>query len=389
MAEPTYRMNEDILRPALEDAFKKYGMFYSWKASEDTYYTDYGKIILRTQDKRSALEGHNIAWFGLDEMDLLPKEKNLENWKTLISKLTKGKKQYGFGVGTNEGFEFIYEKFYKGSIKHPTKNIYSKGKEFKLFIASTLENKFNLPEGYIESLYDNYDEKLIQRYINGEFVNIKSGRAYSNFNDDNKVNKRIDFNKPLFMSWDVNYSDRRMSTTLIQEFQPHEVWKEVPDYVDKSKSVFVAVKGFYHPNTDSEIQCKIIKEWLKGYSNQILVYGDRTGNDRRVGAPRTHYQIVLETFGLSRDNLRTRTTRSIIDRVTTLNTMFKNSKGFRRVFVNQTEEDLITDLEQTTWKQNKNELDATNLERTDPSDSMSYYFYFEHDLLKGHTVAKY
>lgn len=383
MAEPTYRMNEDLLRPALERAFENLEMWYKWNSSESLYQTRYGNILLRTQDKRNSLEGHNIGWFGLDEVDLIPNEKALENWRVLISKLTIGNKQFGFCCGTNEGFEFIYNKFYLGSERISDNTFYKLN--HKLFKVSTKENLKNLPDGYIDRLYENYDEKLVQRYIEGEFVNVKSGRAYSNFSDDNKIEVKFDPNKPIIMSWDVNYSDRPMSTTILQHFSPFEIWQNPPEYVNRTKDVIVAVAGFYNKNTNTEIQCQIIDRYLKlnNFNSSIRIYGDRTGHDRRVGASRSHYQIVSEYF---RDRMsepvKTRSTRSIIDRVTAVQTLLKNARGERRLFIDKSLQPLITDFEQTIWKTNANELDASNLERTDPTDSISYYCYYEFDITK-------
>jgi hypothetical protein len=387
LAEPNYRMNEDILRPALEEGFKEQGIKYRWDSSNSIYHTLYGKILLRTQDKRSSLEGHNIGWFGLDEMDLLPKEKSTENWNTLISKLTKGTKQFGFGVGTNEGFEFIYKKFYKGAEK--IDNVYVKPNH-KLFVGSTLENKANLPEGYIETLFENYDSSLIARYIHGEFVNIKSGRVYTKFTDKNKVKIGFNPNKPVFMCWDVNYSDRPMSTTIIQPFHWSEVWDVKPDFVN-DKEIYIATAGFYNKNTNTDVQCQIIKRFLDSYNynGKILIYGDRVGHDRRVGAARSHYETVCQYFNLdSNRDVKTRATRSIIDRVACVQRMLENAKGEKAFFINIELEPLIIDYEQTVWKSNQNELDSSNL-RTDPTDSVSYYFQKEHNVIEGFTTGNY
>jgi len=379
MAEPTYRMNEDLLRPALEEALKEFQISYDWKASDSLFITPYGKILLRTQDKRSSLEGHNIGWFALDETDLIPKHKNEENWKTLISKLTKGTKQYGMIAGTNEGFEFIYDKFYKGAdFKGGS---YVKG-DYELFMGSTRENKVNLPEGYLDTLLGDYDDLLIKRYIDGEFINIKSGRVYYKFNHLNIVDKGLDLNKPLIMTWDVNYSDRPMSTTLIQQFRADEVFNPVPEWCPPI--IHVCVNGWYNANTNTDDQCRIIKEYLNniGYKGFISLYGDRVGADRRVGARHSHYEIVREWFLPYISEPKIKATRSVIDRTQSLNYQFEDTKGKRHLFINKTLEPLIVDCQQVSWKANQNELDNTNRERTDPTDSVSYWTQYEYPIYK-------
>ena len=46
--------------------------------------------------------------------------------------------------------------------------------------AKTTDNPF-LPEGFIDSLLQNYPEQLIQSYLNGVFVNLNTGQVYDRF----------------------------------------------------------------------------------------------------------------------------------------------------------------------------------------------------------------
>lgn len=52
--------------------------------------------------------------------------------------------------------------------------------------ASFYENAKNLPDDYIDSLNETYDEELVRAYVGGEFVNLKTGTVYKNFNENCK-----------------------------------------------------------------------------------------------------------------------------------------------------------------------------------------------------------
>jgi hypothetical protein len=173
-----------------------------------------------------------------------------------------------------------------------------------------------------------------------------------------------------------------MSTTLIQAFSRSELGLK-----NSTETVYVAVKGFYNINTNTDVQCELIHRYLKenNFNSEITIYGDRIGNDRRVGAAKSHYNIVADWFGNYNHSLewiKTRYTRSLIDRVTAVQKMLRNAKGIISLYVHKDEIELIKDFEQVVWKKNTAELDSSNSQLTDKTDSLSYFIYYEFDITK-------
>jgi len=390
VAEPSYRMTRDLLIPEFEKSFRLHGINYTFKVSDNIFITDFGNIIIRTLAKRDALEGHNLGWFGLDEIDLLSKRHAIDCWNTLLSKLILGEKRYGFGAGTNEGFEFIYEYFYNNAeIKEEKEKISEKSKltysvksykhgDYELFISPTLENEWNLPDDYIQTLNNNYDSKLIQRYMYGDFVNIRSGLIYYKF-DRAKHLIDCEFNpkRKTIMAWDVNYSQAPMSTVLIQEVAPYDLFQNTRSDISKTDMVYVVVKEFVSPYTNTQPQCMKIYEYLKEreFVGDLWVTGDYSGNNRSVGATQSHYSIVDGYFKDFKNYRGTRTwkTRHIEDRTNATNMLFENGKNIIHLFIDKDCKKLTEDLEQVVWKENKNEIDDSNISLTHVSDAMSYF----------------
>ena len=48
----------------------------------------------------------------------------------------------------------------------------------KLLVHGKTTDNHYLPESYIQSLRDNYDDKLLEAYIDGNFVNLTQGATY-------------------------------------------------------------------------------------------------------------------------------------------------------------------------------------------------------------------
>ena len=53
--------------------------------------------------------------------------------------------------------------------------------------------------------------------------------------------------------------------------------------------------------------------------------------------------------------------------------LFENGKNIIHLFIDKDCKKLIEDLEQVVWKENKNEIDDSNISLTHVSDAMSYF----------------
>ena len=170
LAEPVYPMVRDVLQPTLEEILREVGFDYTYKASEMKYIVrwkgGYGTLILRSAENYRRWAGLNLAGFGIDEASLL---KDDRAWKMGLSRLRDGYHLTGWTTTTPEGMNWVWNEW---------ANEVKEG--YELIQARSTDNK-HLPQEFIDSLYQNYDEKLIEAYLHGKFVNLQHGQTYYAF----------------------------------------------------------------------------------------------------------------------------------------------------------------------------------------------------------------
>ena len=74
----------------------------------------------------------------------------------------------------------------------------------RLIKAKTTDNPY-LPEGFIDSLYQNYDPNLIASYVNGDFTNLTAVTVYHPFDrDKHYTDEQIRDDERIFVGIDFN-----------------------------------------------------------------------------------------------------------------------------------------------------------------------------------------
>ena len=99
-----------------------------------------------------------------------------------LARLRSGNVQQFYAATTPEGFGWAFDTFEKNA-----------GDDTALIRAKTTDNPY-LPEGFIDSLLQNYPEQLIQSYLNGVFVNLNTGQVYDRFDRAKHVIKAAPVN---------------------------------------------------------------------------------------------------------------------------------------------------------------------------------------------------
>lgn len=213
LCEPTFSMIKDVLLPRLTDILQQMAIPYTYTASP---YPDFvlhlpggdTKLLLRSAENYDRLRGLNLAFFGVDEADCIPKKRASDMCHVLQSRLRKGKAFQGFFVGTPEGFNFMYEFFEQ-----------NKADDRRYIQASTYDNPF-LPQQYIKDLEANYPENLIKAYLRGEWVNLTTGNVYKSFDRTlNHTSKTLeDFpNHYIHIGVDFNINHTCGMVTIIDD----------------------------------------------------------------------------------------------------------------------------------------------------------------------------
>lgn len=141
-----------------------------------------GKLYIVSADK--SIRGPNWAYAGVNEVTLCP----LEKYKEVIGRIrVKGAKCAQLAsVGTPEGYASEYYEFF---IENPNPKISGK---LRIIYGSTDDNKDNLHEDYLDNLESAYDQKWIEAYRKGLWVNMSEGLFYYSYNPIMNHNEKLE-----------------------------------------------------------------------------------------------------------------------------------------------------------------------------------------------------
>ena len=255
----------------------------------------YGTVICRSMDNPGSIVGFKIARALVDEIDTLTKDKARDAWNKIVARMRLVIPGFENGVGvttTPEGFQFVYEKF---ALK-PTRS-------YSMVQASTYENAEYLPPDYIPTLYETYTPELAQAYVDGLFVNLKSGTVYRQYDrqlHDSKETVRP--GEPLYVGMDFNKNQMAACIFVKRDKEWH--------CVDE-------ISG----GIDTPYVCQLLQERYPGHA--MTVYPDASGaSGSSKGAAKSDISIINDAG--FRVRARSANPR-VADRVNSVNKAFQSA----------------------------------------------------------------
>jgi len=278
-------------------------------------------IYTVSMDNYNDLRGFEVGWAWSDECAFYKKEA----FDVLIGRIRnkKGPCQWK-GTTTPNGYNWLYETFVENADENT-----------KLIRSSTLDNAANLSDSYIRNLRKNYDSKLAQQEIDGEFVNLSSGKIYYQFDRDKHIDTVPD-SPDFLLNVGLDFNVNPLCGTFIY-----------------AKGLKLYVKQEMRLKNSNTFEGA--KEIIKRYPYQALqIVPDETGNRRKSstikikGAYQTDHEI------LRRANLQLAQFRNpgVKDRYNNLNRLFEQG----RIIIDPSCKYLIKDLEQMTYDNNDDML---------------------------------
>ena len=294
---PTYPLIRDIFYSTFDEAVFYLGFRTEVKEANKEVHlyrggASYGTIICRSLDNPSTIIGFKIARALIDEIDILPKDKAKQAWQKIVARMRMNVEglQNGIGVVTTpEGFMFTYDTF----ALNPSES-------YSMVQASTYENAHNLPDDYIPSLLETYPPELVDAYLFGKFVNLKSGTVYKSYNRlRNRSTETIKEKEPLFIGQDFNVTN--MCSCIFVKRQ--NGWHCVKE-----------LTGIY----DTPALIETVKELFKGH--HITIYPDASGKSRKSVNASTSDIALLSSAGFT---VKTKESNPAVkDRVLSVNACF-------------------------------------------------------------------
>lgn len=358
---PTYPMIRDIFYPTIEEVAHTFGMQVKINQGnkEVNFYAGrwyYGTTICRSMDDPGSIIGFKIGHALVDEFDVLPLHKALLAWKKIIARMrykVAGLKN-GIDVTTTpEGFLATHKLFVEDVVAKP-----QLAHNYGLIQASTYDNEINLPDDYIPSLIEAYSTELVLAYVNGQFVNLKSGtvyRAYNRVTHNSKetINPNGDI---LFVGMDFNVQKMAARVCVKRSNGFH--------CVAELKDIF-----------DTPAMIRVLKErW--GGKHRIIIYPDASGANRSSANASTSDIKLLLAAGFE---VRVNPSNPFVkDRVNAVNSAF--SKG--KLFVNAREcPDTASCLEKQAYDVNGEPDKTAGFDHG--NDALGYFVAYEMPVTHG------
>ena len=315
--EPTAPMLRDILMRTMNELLELWEIPFTFRASPLPEYQLQFKegvhtILLRTILTYQRLRGQNLCAVGFDEADTVNKRDAEQAMNMALARLRSGDVQQFYATTTPEGHSWAFDTFEKNA-KEDT----------RLIKAKTSDNPY-LPEGFIDSLLENYPPQLIQAYLNGNFCNLTTGQVYDKFDRNIHVLETepvINEHEPIRVGIDFNIGNMNA----------------VIGIAAGNKFIVIDEIAKSH-DTDS-----IAQEIKARYPfNKIYIYPDASGGNRSTNASRTDIQI-LESYGFL--NQSALSNPAIRDRVNSVQGMLLNGKGESKMMISKKAVRLIECLE--------------------------------------------
>jgi hypothetical protein len=314
---PSYPQIRDIFYPTVEEVAADWGLSVKINESNKEVHVFEGRksrgtIICRSMERPDTIVGFKIGKALCDELDVMKAEKAQQAWRKIIARMRYKVDNLKNGVDvttTPEGFRFVHSQFVKQLSEKP-----ALGDMYGLIQASTYDNEANLPDDYIDSLFQSYPPQLIDAYLRGQFCNLTSGSVYPNF--DRKLNHsdaEIKPGEPLHIGMDFNVLRMAAVAYVVRDGNPIAV-EELVDV------------------RDTPDMARLIGERWRDNGHAITIYPDASGqNTSSKKASESDISILKQAkFTINVGS----TNPAVKDRVLSTNAMLHNGVGQRRMKVN-------------------------------------------------------
>jgi len=338
---PTYPLIRDIWYPKVEKFLDDLKIPYGINKSNHVItIPGLGKVYCRTMDNPSLIIGWEACDAVLDEFDVLPIDKALEVFRKVSGRLRQkhphGRVNQIYVTTTPEGFRATYKLFKKDPLP-----------KSKLVQMSTYSNAKNLPEDYIQDLFDQYPAPLREAYLMGEFVNLTEGSVYYAYDRDINDTKYVyKPREPLHIGMDFNVYNMAAIVHIIRDGIPYAV------------DELIGLRDT--PDTIEAIQEKYV-------DHHITVYPDSSGDSKSSKGATLSDISLLEEAGF--EILAPKANPLIKNRVQAVNKKFENET----YHVNKDRCPIYADcLEQQTYSKITGQPDKTSgLDH--PTDAGGYF----------------
>lgn len=319
----SYSQLKKATLPVFFEVLERFQIPFEYKSQDGIIIVEGTTVYAISMEKYDLLRGIEVGWCWGDECAFYKEEA----FNVMIGRIRdKRGPCHWKGTTTPNGFNWLYTKFVESPVPN-SKVIYSK----------TVDNLANLPNSYVLSLRAQYDDRLARQELDGQFVNLSSGKVYYSFDRTIHCGSNDGKYRPTFCGLDFNVHP--LCGVFVHEangkiYVTDELWQE-------DSNTFRAAK-----------------EIVSRYSDrQVYVVADDSGAKRKTSSKNTDHEI------LRRANLNVLKFQNplVKDRYNNINRLL--SKGL--LIIDPKCKKLIQDLEKLTY-------DNTDQMLSHISDALGY-----------------
>ena len=163
---PTYGLADSVFVDPFREMLERNGIAYTYKIAAHKFKTPYGNIKIYQTRYPQRIVGSSYTYCGIDELDIETFKIAETTVQKALGRLRGCDDAELFITTTPEGFGYTW---------HLMVQEYN---DTKLLVHGKTTDNHYLPDSYIQSLRDNYDDKLLEAYLYGNFVNLTQGATY-------------------------------------------------------------------------------------------------------------------------------------------------------------------------------------------------------------------
>ena len=289
------------------------GLSYKYLINNSEIHIQGGAIVYAySMEQYDNLRGVEVGWAWSDECAFY-KEMAYQVLRGRIRD-KKGTCQWK-GTTTPNGFNWLYDRF-----------VTSPAKSSEVVYSKTMDNIVNLADSYVDELTQQYDSKLAQQELDGQFVNLTSGKVYYGFDRAKNSTEFDEFNRHIYVGLDFNVNPL---CGIYANIIGDKIYVYDELYLEDSNTI----------QASREIKAK-------NPGRLVQVVADATGDRRKTSAVNTDHEI-LRRHGLEVLNFRN---PYVKDRVNNVNRLLEQG----RIIIHPRCAKTILDLEQLVYD-NKDE----------------------------------
>jgi len=317
------------------DMLEKLEIDCEYNIAKHKFVTAYGEFRIFSGNNPERMVGSNLTWCGADELDILPTKRAMMVYRKAISRLRGCEKAPFFTVTTLEGYRAVYDLFYSQT-----------SEEKHLIKASSYDNPY-LPDGYIDSMKNDYDHLMQEMYINGNPVNLNGSAAYYTFDRNIHVKPCKDMDAvspdgkrylPLWVGMDFNIEPLTASVSVLVN------------------NVLYTIAEYHLRVGHTRMMCELI---ANDYPDRVITFCPDMTSDKRNTIVSYSDIDIIKSFGFQVVGVRNRSQR---DRLILVNNTYEKGKAFIdpscKHLIHERERVIITD----------NQIDKTDKALTHMSD---------------------